>query len=263
MQSDSLHGIPETMLQTLYARARESMKPNRHFYDEKAVEIFRSLDYDFSRAEQDPAMYTGVVARTLVLDRLVRRFLDSHPNTVVINIACGLDTRCCRMKGRFRRWYNLDLPEVIEIRRRFFDEDGPVFQIGMSAMELAWTAEIQQEDEPVLVIIEGLSMYLQQSDVQQIFRILDLRFAHATVLCEVMSPFAVRRVKEKSIEGSGARFTWGVRSGEALAALLPGWQSLGDHSLTEGMKVLMPVYRLLDQLPPVRNISNKIVVLEK
>lgn len=263
MKPDALHGVPETMLQTLYARARESMKADRHIYDAKAIDIVRSLDYDFSRAEQDPAMYTGVVARTILLDRMVGKFLDSHPNTVVVNIGCGLDTRCCRMEGRFRRWYNLDLPQTMEVRSRFFREEGPVYQIGVSAMELAWTAEIQQTDEPVLVIIEGLSMYLQKTDIQQIFRILDLRFLHATVFCEVMSPWVVRHVKEKSIEGTSAKFTWGISSGAELAAIVPGWQSVEDRSLAEGMKVLTPAYHVLGKIPLVRNVSNKILVLEK
>ncbi len=36
-----------------------------------------------------------------------------------------------------------------------------------------------------------------------------------------------------------------------------------EHSLTEGMAVFAPIYKLLDKLPAVRNISNKIIVLEK
>ena len=73
----------------------------------------------------------------------------------------------------------------------------------------------------------------------------------------------VKRFREKSIEGSHAKFTWGVKNGEALAALLPGFRFVEEHSLTEGMAVFAPVYKLLDKLPAVRNISNKIIVLEK
>ena len=56
------------MLQTLYARARESKKQNSHIHDDNAVEIVSSLDYDFSKAESDKAMQTGVIARTILLD---------------------------------------------------------------------------------------------------------------------------------------------------------------------------------------------------
>lgn len=69
--------------------------------------------------------------------------------------------------------------------------------------------------------------------------------------------------QEKSIEGSGAHFTWGVADGAALARLLPGFRLVEEHSLCEGMAAFVPVYRLLDRIPLVRNISNRIVVLER
>lgn len=118
-----VQGVPETMLQTLFARAAESEKENHHIYDKKAIEIVSQLDYDFSKAESDKLMSSGVIARTIVLDRLVNDYLTKHPDAIVVNIACGLDTRCYRMKGKYQRWYNIDLPETMDIRSRFLEEN--------------------------------------------------------------------------------------------------------------------------------------------
>ena len=106
-------------------------------------------------------------------------------------------------------------------------------------------------------------MYLSEADVQRIFKVVSNRFSKATVFVETMNPLVVKRFKEKSIEGSNAKFTWGVKDGPALAALLPDFRFMEEHSLTEGMAEFVPVYKLLDRLPAVRNISNKIVVLKK
>lgn len=114
-----------------------------------------------------------------------------------------------------------------------------------------------------LVIIEGLTMYLSEADVQRIFAVIARRFEKVTVLVEIMNPAVAKRFREKSIEGSSAKFTRGVQSGRALAALLPDFRFAAEHSLTEGMAAFVPVYKLLEKLPLVRNISNKIVVLEK
>ena len=141
-------------------------------------------------------------------------------------------------------------------------EAGDISQIAMSAMD-DWGDKIQQQSEPVLVIIEGLTTYLNQADVQRIFEVIAARFAEASVFVETMNPVMVKRFKEKSIEGSNAKLTWGVKNGEALAQLLPGFELTGEHCLTEGMAEFVPVYRLLDKLPAVRNISNRIVILEK
>ena len=202
-----LSGVPETMLQTVYARAKES-RGRGAIHDAKAEEIIEKLDYDFSLADKDTAMHSGVIARTIVLDKLTKSWLAKHPGAVVVNIAC-------------------------------------------------------EQNAPVLIVIEELTMYLNAKDVQQIFAVISNRFEKATVFVETMNPMIVRHFKEKSIEGSHAKFTWGVKNGSALAALLPDFQFMEEHSLTEGMAVFTPIYKLLDRLPAVRNISNKIIVLEK
>ena len=256
----TLSGVPETMLQTVYARAKESSGRGA-ISDKKAEELIGRLDYDFSLADKDSAMRSGVVARTIVLDRLVGAWLAAHPDAVVVNIACGLDTRCYRMRG-YAHWYNLDLPETIAVREKLLPESGTISQIAMSATE-AWGDRIAEHGVPALIIIEGLTMYLTEAEVKRIFAVISERFERATVLTEVMNPTVVKRFKEKSIEGSHARFTWGIKDGGALAALLTGFRFVEEHSLVEGMASFLPIYKLLGKLPLVRNISNKIIVLEK
>ena len=255
-----LSGVPETMLQTVYARAKES-RGRGAIHDAKAEEIIEKLDYNFSLADKDTAMHSGVIARTIVLDRMTKEWLASHPGAVVVNIACGLDTRCYRMSGN-AHWYNLDLPETMAVREKLLPESGTISQIAMSAME-DWGSEISEQNVQVLIVIEGLTMYLNAKDVQQIFAVISSRFSQATIFVETMNPMIVKRFKEKSIEGSHAKFTWGIKNGKALAELLPGFRFMEEHSLTEGMAVFAPIYKLLDKLPTVQNISNKIIVLEK
>ncbi len=259
-EKTSISGASETMLQTVYARAKES-RGRGAIRDRKAEEIIGQLDYDFSLADKDAAMHSGVIARTIVLDRLVSAWLAESPGAAVVNIACGLDTRCYRMQG-YAHWYNLDLPETIAVREKLLPEEGTVSQIALSAME-DWGSQITGHDAPALVIIEGLTMYLTEADVKQIFAVISKRFEKATVFVEIMNPMIARRFKEKSIEGSHAKFTWGIKNGPALAALLPDFRFVEEHSLTEGMATFMPVYRLLGKLPLVRSISNKIIVLQK
>jgi len=256
-------GVPETMIQTLYARAKESEKRNSKIQDTMAVEIVAKLDYDFSNADKDKAMSYGVVARTIVLDELVEKYLSSHPDTVVINIASGLDTRCYRMNGKYLRWYNIDLPETMQIREKFLTENGPVYQITKSAMDASYVDEIEYAGENVLVVIEGLTMYLKEADVLQIFSIIEKAFPKVTVMVETMSPFVVKHVKEKSIEGSNAKFTWGIKNGKLLQQLVPAFTYKQEVSLIEGMKKLMPIYHVIGAILVAQNFSNKIIVLEK
>ncbi len=263
MEKVTIQGVPETMLQTLFARAAHSQKQEHKFYDKQAIEIVKQLDYDFSKAEKDAAMSSGVIARTILLDRLVGFFLEENPDATVVNIACGLDTRFYRLDNGQVRWYNLDLPEVINIRQRFLYEQGRISTIAKSAMDESWASEIEDPRGQVLVIIEGLVMYLTETDVRKILSIICRRFEHAEIIMETMAPFIVRHMKEKSIEASKARFTWGLKSGKHLEGMAPGLTWIKDVSLVEGMKELYPVYQVLGRIRPVRNMSNKLVILRK
>lgn len=256
----TLSGVPETMLQTLYARAKETCTRGT-IRDEKAAALGERIDYDFSLADKDAAMHSGVIARTIVLDRLVEGFFAQHQSAAVVNLACGLDTRCYRVEG-YGRWYNLDLPETMAVRAELLPESGKITQLAMSAMD-DWSAAVEERDAPALVIIEGLTMYLDGSDVKRIFGVIAKRFDDALTFCEVMNPTVVKHFKEKSIEGSGAEFNWGVKDGKTLAAMLPGFEFVGEHSLVEGMAVFAPIYRLLGKIAPVRNISNRIIMLRR
>lgn len=258
----SISGVPETMLQTMYARAKETKKPNAVICDNKAVEIVEKLDYDFALADKDFAMGAGVIARTIILDKLVSQFLINHKNAVVVNIACGLDTRCYRNEGKYARWYNIDLQDTMSVRERFMEEKGPyIYQIVESATSSSWLHHIEYTDEPVLVIIEGLTMYLSEEDVKKIFTLISAKFSKVTVFVEIMNPFIVKNIKEKSIDKSDAKFTFGVKNGKALADMLPFFSYLEEHSLAEGMAEFVPVYKILKKIPFIVNLSNKIIVL--
>lgn len=56
-------------------------------------------------------------------------------------------------------------------------------------MDTSYTDDITYNGENVLVIMEGLSMYLQENDIRQIFSIIEKAFNKSTVMIETMSPF--------------------------------------------------------------------------
>ena len=263
MEKIDITGVPETMIQTLYARAKESKKEKHFIYDKQAVEIVEKMDYNFDKADKDSMMSAGVIARTMLLDRMVGDYVERYPDAVVINIACGLDTRFYRVDNGRIRWYNLDLPETIAVRRRFLEENGRVSMLACSAMDGTWAEQIGTAEGRVLVIVEGLTMYLTEEDVKTILTIIDENYDNVTVYMEIMSPMIAKSVKEKSIEASGAKFTWGTRSGADLCDLVPSFRYIEDRSLVETMEEIYPIYKVMGKIGPIRNMSNKIAVIEK
>lgn len=256
-----LQNIPETTLQAVYIRAKESQNDPHHIDDQKAVEIVSQLDYDFSHLDIEPGLSRTVLARTILLDQMVEEFLTEHPGTVVLNLACGLDARCDRMEGKYARWYNLDLPQVMELRSRFFPESETCFNLPFALSDKRWSKTVHLADEPVLVIAEGLTMYLEQEEVRQLFAAIRSRFSHCTVFVETASPRAVSRSGGDE-EESPTAIKWGVKSGPAMQSLIPAFRCVKDVSLLEGMKGFAPMHTFMGKLG-LAGAVNKILVFEK
>ena len=258
-----LSDTAETMLQSFYARAQYSLNPKHKFYDAKAVEIVQKIDYDFSHADKDQTMSSGVLARTIVCDELVKEFIAQTPDCTVVNIACGLDTRAYRMDNGKLRWYNLDLPEVIELRNQLFGETGRISTIGISALDRLWAGQIEAHGK-TLFIIEGLTMYLTAAEVGKILGIIRDNFDYATVMMECIAPIWVdKQGVEKSIAKTGAKFQWGANSFDELGDMSQGFCKVKDDNILRGMTAAQPIYRIFSKLPIAKKITQKILIFER
>lgn len=258
-----LNGAAETMLQSFYARAMYSKNPKHKFKDAKAEEIVDKIDYDFSKASKDGTMSSGVIARTVVFDELISDFIARNPDCTVVNIACGLDTRFYRMDNGRLTWYNLDLPETIEVRDSLYNEHGRVSTVGCSCFDPSWPDKITVRGK-MLFIIEGLTMYLTEKQVEQMLSIIRDRFENAYVLMECLCPkFVNKEGVEKSIQSTGAVFTWGANSFEDMAPIAKGFRKVKNDNILRGMWEVSPAYKLVTWLPFMKKIAQKIIVFEK
>ena len=124
-----LSGVAETMLVTLYIRAMETQRPDALIKDEKAVALVKRMSREFDKVRRMPMRETdktSLMMRHREFDRYARDFTTRHLDAVVVHIGCGLDSRFERVAERNGRveWYDLDLPDVIELRRRLFGDEG-------------------------------------------------------------------------------------------------------------------------------------------
>lgn len=263
-ETANLTGVSKTMLLTLHARAEHTLSESPRFTDPAAVELVSRLDYDFTLARQDRLMADGVVLRTLTLDPLVAGYLATHPGCTVVNIACGLDTRFQRLDDGLVTWYDLDLPDVIELRRRLLEDGERHRTIAASALDPDWPDHMGEGETSgeVLVIAEGLSMYLEQDEVRGLMDIIAARLPGATVLIEVMPRLFQKYGRERSVEDTGARYTYGCSSAaEFHRTVAPGFTLLHDIPFSDTIARYHPVLAPLARLPLVGRFSERIVVL--
>ena len=118
--------VAETLLIPLYMRAKESRrKGDAILKDTMAEQLVDSIEYDYSQFDGAKMSEVGCVVRGKYFDDAIRRFILSHPHPVVVNVGCGLDTRYQRIgNDQAAVFYELDLPEVIDLRRKLIPETG-------------------------------------------------------------------------------------------------------------------------------------------
>lgn len=260
----ALQGIPETMLIPLWARAYETKKKHPLLRDPDAVALVEAIDYDFSRFRRARLSQIGSAIRARILDEAARDFIREHPDAVCLNLACGLDTRFSRVKSEQTDWYNIDLPEGMALRNALLHESSPhIHNIAMSMFDPRWTDAIETNGRPVLILMEGASMYFKAEEMRSLFQLLIKHFAPATMLLEVMASLLVNHQKyHDSVKRESAPFQWGVTRGREVEELCAGVHLVWERSLYEGYRRHWGLLGLLSLIPWVnRNINNKILCL--
>ena len=232
-----LSGITETLLIPLWARAVETRRPDAIVRDPKALAIYESLDYDFSKFDGAWMTQTGIAIRTRLLDEGTTDFICRHPKAVVINLGAGLSTRFSRLDNGTIRWYEVDLPEVIGLRRLFFRETKRYRFVSGSVTEPSTLERIAAGRQPVLVLAEGLFMYFPEEDVRAVFDRLSKCFPGAEMLLEMLAPCALGMGKYdpclSKIAGGCLDFRWALEDCRAMESWGCGLHFLQEWNVLE------------------------------
>ncbi len=242
----------ETLLITLYAKAQPG---NPLFFDPMAQDILKRVDYDFARLQVPFMTIFLVCQRAKKLDAVTRHFTATYPNGVVLQLGCGLDNRFWRVDNGSVTWYDLDMPPVVELRRQFFSESERYHLIAASVTDQDWLATVVAGGHQVLVVAEGLLMYLGEAEVQRLVLRLHETFPGCRLIADVFSRLMARlATKHPSLKHTGATIGWGINDGHELEAwasglrLLEEWYFTDDPDLarlTFGYQMAYKLYNLL------------------
>ena len=170
--------VAETLLIPLYMRAKESRRAHPILDDKAAERLADSLEYDYSQFDRAKLSEVGCVVRGWYFDRAVRRFIETHPNPVVVNVGCGLDTRFQRIGGGKAIFYDMDLPEVIALRRELIPEQPGNVYIAASLLETDWMDDLRRRhpDGAFIFIVEGVLMYFYEKQIKSFLHHVASRF---------------------------------------------------------------------------------------
>jgi O-methyltransferase involved in polyketide biosynthesis len=224
-----LTGTRETLLMTLYGKALESRLPHSLLQDRFADEAVRRIDYDFSRLKVDGNLGLGFAIRAKTLDVRVADFLARYPDAIVLHLGCGLDTRIFRVDPpQGVDWFDVDYPEVIELRRRLYPYRDNYHLVASSVIEPDWLTVVPR-NRPAMVLAEGLTPYLPADEGPRLLARLVSHLAGGELMFDAYSRFGLKLMRlNPAIKATGAEVHWAIEDPRELERAAPKLRFIGE-----------------------------------
>ena len=209
-----MNSVNKTLYIPLYGKSYVSKK-GLFLHDKKAEKIWESEGFVLKGKSKSKwlAYYMGI--RSAVFDEWLQKQLATTPNAVVVHIGCGMDSRVMRIGNQNHKWYDVDFPEVIEERKRYYDETDDYKMIAGDVRDCSWLTAIQ-EKQSAIVVMEGVSMYLTAAEMQNLAASLCAHFESIALLVDAYTTFAAKMSKRRNpINDVGVTEVYGIDDPQA------------------------------------------------
>jgi O-methyltransferase involved in polyketide biosynthesis len=252
----------ETLLISLYSRALHSRTADPVLRDPWAEEAVARIDYDFSSIKLTKLHPLTLAIRAKQFDLFTQDWITEHPESTVLHLGCGLDSRVYRVAPPPTiRWFDVDYPEVIDLRRQLYPERPGYEMIASSLLDQDWLDEIPG-DLPALILAEGVMMYLPAGGGGPLLGRLTARFPCGRMGFDAMSSAGVRAGgADRSVRATGARFGWSLDDPMDVKPFAPKMELLAELSTPQmpawerlplAMRILV---QMMDRFPQFRRLN--------
>ena len=221
-----MDSVNKTLYIPLYGKALVSR--NCILLEDKMAErIWADSGFELTGKAASKWLAYSMAMRAVVFDRWVLKKQEEHPGAVVFHLGCGLDSRCLR-SGSSNLWYDVDFPEVIRERQKYFEQTESYRMIGGDLRQESWLAEIPEGREAIIVM-EGVSMYLAPEELETLLQRLRSRFSSVHLLMDCYSTFAAKASRYKNpVKEVGVSKVYGLDDPKLLAGNT-GYRFLQEH----------------------------------
>ena len=261
-QYDKLPPVAKTLLAPLGCRALETARMDAILEDQRAVEVFKNIEGGYKALKpmgKIDQIFTMLRARQF--DSYARVFLNLHPDGLVVDIGCGLDTRFERLDNGRMHWLGLDLPEVMELRHRLLSDGKRNRTLAGSMLDPGWLDQVARTKKPVIFLAEGVFCYFTEEQVKTVITAIVSRFPEAELAFDILSRDSVKLHNRTSgvLKETHAHLYWGVDDPRSLEAwglkVADVWGYFNQREPRLGMTNLM-------RLVPAWRDANRVVLFQ-
>ena len=196
----------------------------------------------------------NMAMRARVFDDWTEAMLRANPDALVLHIGCGLDSRCLRVKETYANWIDADFPEVLSLRRKYYEENDAYHMMAIDASKAEQIARLP-DSETAIVVLEGISMYLTNAQVRCMLRAIEKKYPQLHILMDVYTEFGAKASRYKNpVNDMGVTELYGI---DDVKALLDDTRIKlkAEHSFTPD--------RLINELKPFERVFFRTMFAEK
>ena len=200
--------VQETLIIPLFGRLVCSERFPALFSDPEAKRICDALDYDFAekrRKMESPAGLFGaleVAQRQYDLRCEVEAYLKDHPRAAVVNLGCGLDDTFSKCDNGLCRGYNIDFPDVIEVRNQLLPAIDRETNLACDLNDYGWMEKIDASDGAVL-FAAGVFYYFKTEDVRRLFDAMARRFPGGALAFDACNARGAKLMRKTWLKEAG------------------------------------------------------------
>ena len=229
-EDNHMNNVNKTLYIPLYGKAYVSRK-GIILQDKKAEEIWEAEGFELKGKSKSKwlAYYMGM--RSAVFDQWLRQQMEQNTDAIIIHIGCGMDSRVERVGTGGYQWYDLDFPEVIAERKRFYQENEQYHMVEADVRDRTWIDKLPQASDAI-VVMEGVSMYFAPEELKQILQDISGKYEKFNLLMDCYTSFAAKASKYKNpINDVGVTLVYGVDEPKDLVAGT-GLVFVQEHEMT-------------------------------
>jgi O-methyltransferase involved in polyketide biosynthesis len=230
----NLTGVRATALLTVYERDLDSRSPHPILGDRKAGEIASALDFDFSKFSAARKERYGVAVRTRQMDEWTAAYIGEHPDAVVLDLGCSLDSRVFRVDPPATvTWYDVDYPDVLELRAEFYPPRPGHHTIGTDLNAAGWLEELPA-DRPVAIVADGTFMFLDESELRRLLDRIVAHFQGGQLAFNTTTSLQVKLAnRHPAVRAAGTRLRWGLDDPRLLETFNPALKFAEEKNIIE------------------------------
>lgn len=205
---DSIKGnedfVPADIENDIWCRSMMAERYPKLYEDSESIRLADKIGIEHKNRNAQYTFYdrTVIMERLVAMDNRVRNFIDRYADGIVVNVGSELDTMFTRVDNGRIKWYNVDLPERVEIRRKYMETRDREVNIGDTILDCRWLDQITKpQDTAILFVLYDMMKYFDRDGLRRFLDAIWKKFPGAEVVFDAKNSVAKHKWNRSIFSG--------------------------------------------------------------